>query len=104
LLLLVFFLGPESALASVSVDDVRGVINVSSVEVPDIKVLKMIKRAKGVPALLDFLGLFSGYCQTSGNLLATVWRLNADFRLNAMQTFRLLTNAAFTKPQNLFAA
>jgi len=33
-------------LASVSVDDVRDVINVSSVEVPDAKVLKMIKRAE----------------------------------------------------------
>jgi len=53
-------------------------------EVPDSKVLKMIERAKGVPALLDFLGLFSGYRQTSGNLLATVWEFNADFRLNAM--------------------
>jgi len=33
-------------LTSVSVDDVRGVINVSSAEVPDAKVLKMIKRAE----------------------------------------------------------
>jgi len=33
-------------LASVSVDDVRDVISVSSVEVPDGKVLKMIKRAE----------------------------------------------------------
>jgi len=32
--------------ASVSVDDVRDVINVSSAEVPDAKVLKMIKRAE----------------------------------------------------------
>jgi len=39
-------LGPESALASVSADDVRDVINVSSAEVPDAKVLKMIKRAQ----------------------------------------------------------
>jgi len=31
-------------LASVGVDDVRDVINVSSAEVPDAKVLKMIKR------------------------------------------------------------
>jgi len=30
----------------VSVDDVRDVINVSSAEVPDVKVLKMIKRAE----------------------------------------------------------
>jgi len=30
----------------VSVDDVRDVINVSSAEVPDAKVLKMIKRAE----------------------------------------------------------
>jgi hypothetical protein len=33
-------------LASVSVDHVRDVINVSSAEVPDTKVLKMIKRAE----------------------------------------------------------
>jgi len=33
-------------MASVSPDDVRDVINVSSVEVPDAKVLKMIKRAE----------------------------------------------------------
>jgi hypothetical protein len=33
-------------LASVSADDVRDVINVSSAEVPDVKVLKMIKRAE----------------------------------------------------------
>ena len=34
-------------MASVSVDDVRDVINVSSAEVPDVKVLKMVKRAEG---------------------------------------------------------
>ena len=33
-------------MASVGVDDVRDVINVSSVEVPDAKVLKMVKRAE----------------------------------------------------------
>jgi hypothetical protein len=33
-------------LASVSVDDVRDVVNVSSAEVPDVKVLKMVKRAE----------------------------------------------------------
>jgi len=33
-------------LASVGVDDVRDVINVSSAEVPDAKVLKMVKRAE----------------------------------------------------------
>jgi len=33
-------------LASVSADDVRDVINVSSAEVPDAKVLKMVKRAE----------------------------------------------------------
>jgi hypothetical protein len=82
-------LGPESAVASVSVDDVRDVINVSSAEVPDSKVMKMIKHAKGVPALLDFLDLFSGYRQTSGNLLATVWESKADFRLNQTWIFGL---------------
>jgi len=33
-------------LASVSVDDVRDVINVNAAGVPDVKVLKMIKRAE----------------------------------------------------------
>jgi hypothetical protein len=33
-------------LVSVSVDDVRDVINIGSAEVPDAKVLKMIKRAE----------------------------------------------------------
>ena len=33
-------------MASVSADDVRDVVNVSSAEVPDAKVLKMIKRAE----------------------------------------------------------
>ena len=33
-------------MASVTVDDVRDVINVSSAEVPDIKVLKMVKPAE----------------------------------------------------------
>jgi hypothetical protein len=33
-------------LASVVVDNVRDVVNVSSAEVPDAKVLKMIKRAE----------------------------------------------------------
>ncbi len=33
-------------MASVSIDDVRDVISVSSAEVPDVKVLKMIKRAE----------------------------------------------------------
>ena len=33
-------------LARISADDVRDVINVSSAEVPDAKVLKMIKRAE----------------------------------------------------------
>jgi hypothetical protein len=40
-----FLFGARVAVASVSVDDVRDAINVSSAEVPDAKVLKMIKRA-----------------------------------------------------------
>jgi len=35
-----------TVLATVSADDIRDVINVSSAEVPDAKVLKMIKRAE----------------------------------------------------------
>jgi len=41
-----FCFGSESAVAGVSADDVRDVINVSSAEVPDAKVLKIIKRAE----------------------------------------------------------
>jgi len=41
-----FSFGARACLASVSVDDVRDVINVSLAEVPDSKVLKMIKRAE----------------------------------------------------------
>jgi len=41
-----FLFGARVCLASVSVDYVRGVINVSSAEVPDAKVLKMVKRAE----------------------------------------------------------
>ena len=33
-------------MASVTVDDVRDVINISSAEVPDTKILKMLKRAE----------------------------------------------------------
>jgi hypothetical protein len=33
-------------LASVTVDDVRDVINISSADVPDTKILKMLKRAE----------------------------------------------------------
>jgi len=36
-------------LASVAVDDVRDVVNVSSAEVADAKALKMIKRAEVTP-------------------------------------------------------
>jgi len=39
-------LGPEPAVASVSTDDVRDVINISSTDIPDAKVLKMVKRAE----------------------------------------------------------
>jgi len=46
LLLSRFCFGERVCLASVGVDDVRDVINVSSAEVPDAKVLKMIKRAE----------------------------------------------------------
>jgi len=49
-----FSFGARLCLASVSVDDVRDVMNVSSAEVPDAKVLKMIKRARDVPTLLKF--------------------------------------------------
>jgi len=46
LLLYRFAFGARVCLASVSVDDVRDVVNVSSAEVPDSKVLKMVKRAE----------------------------------------------------------
>jgi len=41
-----FSFGVRVCLASVSVDDVRDVINVSSAEIPDAKVLKMIRSAE----------------------------------------------------------
>jgi len=41
-----FLFGVRVCLASVSVNDVRDVVNVSSAEVPDAKVLKMIKHAE----------------------------------------------------------
>ena len=41
-----FLFGAKVCLASVGVDDVRDVVNVSSAEVPDVKVLKMVKRAE----------------------------------------------------------
>jgi len=50
-------------LASVYVDDVRDVINVSLAEVPDAKVLKMIKRAE-VTRELD-IGTEIDYSSTS---------------------------------------
>jgi len=39
-------LGPEPDLASVAADDVRDVIHVSSAEIPDNKIAKMLKRAE----------------------------------------------------------
>ena len=41
-----FSFGVRVCLVSVSVDNVRDVINVSSAEVPNSKVLKMVKRAE----------------------------------------------------------
>lgn len=40
------FVRGQNCLVSVSVDDVHDVIDVSSTDVPDVKVLKMIKRAE----------------------------------------------------------
>jgi len=48
-----FSFGARVCLASVSVDDVRDAINVSSAEVPDAKVLKMIKRAEVTLGLIQ---------------------------------------------------
>jgi hypothetical protein len=48
-------------LASVSVDDVPDVINVSSVEVPDVKVLKMVKRAEVARAIYCYAVGLSEY-------------------------------------------
>jgi len=56
--------------ASVSVDDVRDVINVSSAEVPDAKVLKMIKRAEVTLELETSKEIDYSNCWTLGrNLL-----------------------------------
>jgi hypothetical protein len=51
-------------LASVSVDDVRDVVNVSSAEVPDAKVLKMIKRAEVTLELETNKKLITAIAQT----------------------------------------
>jgi len=50
------------SLASVSIDDVRDVINVISAEVPDQKVLKMIKRAEITLELETNREIDSGNC------------------------------------------
>ena len=41
-----FFVWGQSCLVSVSVDDVRDVININSADIPDNRILKMVKRAE----------------------------------------------------------
>jgi len=60
------------SLASVSVDDVRDVINVTSAEVPDAKVLKMIKRAEVTLELETNREIDSGNCTDSEKEFITV--------------------------------
>ena len=60
------------SLASVSVDDVRDVINVTSEEVPDQKVLKMIKRAEITLELETNREIDSGNCTDAEKEFITV--------------------------------
>ena len=64
-------------MASVSVDDVRDVINVSSAEVPDAKVLKMIKRAEVTLELETDKELDYSNCTDAEKELITVLSLSA---------------------------
>jgi len=59
-------------LASVSADDVRDVINVTSAEVPDAKVLKMIKRAEVTLELETNREIDSGNCTDAEKEFITV--------------------------------
>jgi len=59
-------------MASVSPDDVRDVINVSSAEVPDAKVLKMIKRAEVTLELETGREIDYGNCTDSEKEFITV--------------------------------
>jgi len=59
-------------LASISADDVRDVINVSSEEVPDDKILKMIKRAEVTLELETDKQVDSGNCSDAEKEAITV--------------------------------
>jgi hypothetical protein len=56
----------------VSADDVRDVINVSSAEVPDVKVLKMIKRAEVALELETGKEIDYSSCSDAGKEFITV--------------------------------
>jgi hypothetical protein len=64
-------------LASVSVDDVRDVINVSSAEVPDAQVSKMIKRAEVTLELETETSIDYANCTDAEKEFITVLSLSA---------------------------
>jgi len=71
-------------LASVSVDDVRDVVNVSSAEVPDAKVLKIIKRAEVMLYWMILLKVYKDFW-TYSNLVLKPW---LDYEFNYPMNWR----------------
>jgi len=71
-MLIFLYLSVTESLASVSVDDVRDVINVTSEEVPDQKVLKMIKRAEVTLELETNREIDSGNCTDAEKEFITI--------------------------------
>jgi len=67
-------------LASVSLDDVRDVINVNSAEVPDAKVLKIIKRAEAMLYWMILLKVYKDFWAYSNLVLKLGWITNSITR------------------------
>lgn len=67
-------------MASVSVDDVRDVVNVSSTEVPDAKVLKIIKRAEVMLYWMILLKVYKDFWTYSNLVLKLGWITNSITR------------------------
>jgi hypothetical protein len=64
-------------LASVTVDDVRDVINISSADAPDAKITKMLKRA-------EVSGRANRHLDTRGRNIMKAWTL--DLKVRQLQT------------------
>ena len=67
-------------MASVSVDDVCDVINVSSAEVPDAKVLKIIKRAEVMLFWMILLKVYKDFWTYSNLVQNLGWITNSITR------------------------